>query len=135
NNGNTPGKGNSVLYPARFDSVIAVGATDPADSRPRFSSTGPAVELAAPGVNVLSTFLGGAYVPMSGTSMASPHVVGTAALIIASLTVTDTDDENGIANEVRDRLNTTADDLGTPGRDVQYGFGLVDADEAAAPVE
>ena len=54
--------------------------------------------------------------------MASPHVAGTAALVIAA----------GIA-DVRTRLQTTADDLGDPGRDSRYGFGLVDADEAAAP--
>ena len=121
NTGNPKGKGNNVGYPARFDSVIAVAATDSNDNRASFSSTGDTVELAAPGVVINSTKLGGGYVEYNGTSMASPHVAGTAALVIAA----------GIA-DVRTQLQTTADDLGDPGRDELYGFGLVDADEAAA---
>jgi len=120
NSGNPKGKGNNVGYPARFDSVIAVAATDSSDNRASFSSTGDTVELAAPGVAINSTQLGGEYVEFSGTSMASPHVAGTAALVIAA----------GIT-DVRTQLQTTADDLGDPGRDKHYGFGLVDADEAA----
>jgi len=121
NSGTPKGKGNNVGYPARFNSVVAVAATDRNDNRASFSSTGDAVELAAPGVAINSTKLGGGYVEFNGTSMASPHVAGTAALVIAA----------GIA-DVRTQLQTTADDLGDPGRDPQYGFGLVDADEAAA---
>ncbi len=120
NSGNPRGKGNNVGYPARFDSVVAVAATSSNDNRASFSSTGDTVELAAPGVNVNSTKLGGGYVQYNGTSMASPHVAGTAALVIAA----------GIT-DVRTQLQTTADDLGDSGRDPQYGFGLVDADEAA----
>ena len=62
---------------------------------------------------------------MSGTSMACPHVAGTAALVIASAP----DLTNA---EVRERLQSTADDLGTAGSDYWYGDGLVDADEAAS---
>lgn len=120
NSGNPPGKGDNVGYPARYGSVIAVAATDKNDERARFSSTGDAVELAAPGVAINSTKPGGGYVEYNGTSMASPHVAGTAALVIAA----------GIA-DVRTQLQTTADDLGDPGLDPQYGYGLVDADEAA----
>ena len=122
NAGNRKGKGNNVGYPARFDSVIAVAATDSVDDRASFSSTGDTVELAAPGVAINSTKLGGGYVEFNGTSMASPHVAGTAALVIAA----------GIT-DVRTQLQTTADDLGDPGRDTHYGYGLVDADGAAAP--
>ena len=122
NSGNPKGKGNKVGYPARFDSVIAVAATDQTNNRASFSSTGDTVELAAPGIAINSTKLGGGYVEFNGTSMASPHVAGTAALVIAA----------GIT-DVRTQLQTTADDLGDPGRDTHYGFGLVDADEAAAP--
>jgi subtilisin len=114
----------TVDYPARYDSVIAVGATDQADERASFSSTGPDVELAAPGVGIYSTVPGG-YDTKSGTSMACPHVAGTAALVIAS-GITD----NGA---VRLRLQQTADDLGLTGQDTWYGYGLVDADEAALP--
>lgn len=146
NDGNPPGKGNNVIYPARYDSVIAVAATDSNDDRASWSSTGDQVELAAPGVSVFSTwndgdsphdpqptyYDGAWYKYGSGSSMASPHVAGTAALIIAS-GITDTNGNDLINDEVRQRLQATADDLGDPGRDPQYGFGLVDADEAAVP--
>ncbi len=131
NSGNPKGKGNSIGYPARYEEVIAVGATDQSDTRASFSSTGDQLELAAPGVDINSTLLGGSYGEKSGTSMASPHVAGTAALVIASGVVSDTDGVYGIANEVRDRMNATAFDLGDAGKDSQYGYGLVDADEAA----
>jgi len=125
NSGNPPGKGDNVIYPARWDSVIAVAATDESDNRARWSSTGPDVELAAPGVGINSTLLGGGYGGKSGTSMASPHVAGTAALVItAGITSNDT---------VRQQLFDTADDLGDTGLDTKYGYGLVDADEAALP--
>jgi len=128
NSGNPAGRGNNVEYPARYDSVIAVAATDSSDNRASFSSTGDQVELAAPGVNVNSTWLTwleDGYHVGNGTSMASPHVAGTAALVIAS----------GVTSnvEVRQILQDTADDLGATGRDPQYGFGLVDAAEAVTP--
>jgi subtilisin len=121
----------TVDYPAKYDSVIAVGATDQADERASFSSTGPAVELAAPGVSIYSTVLGG-YGTKSGTSMACPHVAGTAALVIAS-GISDSNENGNVNDEVRTRLQITADDLGSMGLDTWYGYGLVDADEAALP--
>ncbi|MBI4053917.1 MAG: S8 family serine peptidase [Candidatus Doudnabacteria bacterium] len=130
NSGNCAGKGNNVGYPARYASVIAVAATNQDDTRPCFSSTGPTVELAAPGVKINSTKLGGGYVEFNGTSMASPHVAGTAALVIAA-GITDSNGDGKINDEVRKRLQETADDLGSLGKDNQYGYGLVDADEAA----
>jgi PKD repeat protein len=114
--------GNTVEWPARYESVIAVGATDSANSLAYYSSTGPQLELAAPGNSIYSTVLNGAYGTKSGTSMAAPHVAGAAALVIAA----------GYG-DVRARLIGTADDLGLSGRDTWYGYGLVDADEAAAP--
>ncbi len=123
NSGTCAGSGDTVSYPARFSQVIAVAATDSSDARPCFSSTGPAVALAAPGVSVTMPSRGGGYASASGTSFSSPHVAGTAALVIAS----------GVSGNaaVRQRLQSTADDLGTAGRDSWYGYGLVDADEAA----
>jgi len=113
------GNGGSVIYPAAYESVIAVSATDSYDSLAYFSSIGDEVELAAPGVDIYSTYKGGGYTTMSGTSMASPHVTGTAALMIAA----------SISN-VRGQLQSTADDLGTTGRDSEFGYGLVNAAKA-----
>jgi len=114
--------GGAVDYPAAYDSVIAVSATDSNDELAYFSSTGKQVELAAPGVDINSTSLGGGYTEHDGTSMASPHVAGTAALVIAS----------GISDviEVRAKLQDTAEDIGLSTR--EQGYGLVDAGEAVA---
>lgn len=122
NDGNAAGTTDTVDYPARYDSVIAVAATDSSNMRASFSSTGPAVEVSAPGVSVYSTIPGG-YDYYSGTSMATPHVTGTAALIIAS--------NPGITNvDVRELLRNTSTDLGDPGKDNQYGYGLINAYKA-----
>ena len=137
NSGNCGGNNDRVEFPAGYDSVIAVGATNKDDLRPCFSSTGPAVELAGPGVGVLSTVPAGdcrlctstGYREGTGTSMASPHVAGTAALIVAS-GIADAGGDGFINDDVRQRLAGTADDLGDPGRDIRYGYGLVDAENA-----
>ena len=127
NDGNPPGKGDNIDYPANYDSVIAVAATDTNDKRARWSSTGPAAELSAPGVDIYSTYWDDAYATKSGTSMACPHVTGTAALVMAAY-------PSWTNVDVRLRLQSTADDLGAAGWDPQYGYGLVDADEAAGQV-
>ncbi|MDP4227118.1 MAG: S8 family serine peptidase [Bacteroidota bacterium] len=124
NDGNIRGTGDSVDYPAAYSSVIAVAATDSKDKRASFSSTGPAVELAAPGVNILSTYRDG-LTSLSGTSMACPHVAGTAALVLAA-------NPSFTNGNIRSRLAKTATDLGTWGRDKLYGYGLVNAKAAAA---
>jgi len=118
-----------VIYPARWGSVVAVSATTTDDTLASFSSVGPEVELAAPGKDIYSTYKDGGYATLSGTSMASPHVAGTAALVIAAGIVNDGDNSHGIANEVRDRLNVTAEDIGLLAE--EQGNGLVDAEAAA----
>lgn len=124
NDGNRGGTGNTVDYPGAYSSVIAVTATNSADKRASFSSTGPAVELAAPGVNILSTYQD-SFASLNGTSMACPHVAGTAALVLAA-------NPSFTNSKIRDRLAQTATDLGTPGRDKLYGYGLVNTKAAAA---
>jgi len=114
----------TIYYPAKYPQVIAVGATDETDTRIEISSTGPALELSAPGDNIYTTTIGG-YGSGGGASLASAHVTGVAALVIAS-GITDND-------EVREKLQQTAYDLGDPGWDAEYGYGLVDAYQAVAP--
>lgn len=135
----------TVGYPAKYPSVIAVGATTSTNALASYSSTGPEVELVAPGSYILSTYIDVSpndnrnidTLTMSGTSMACPHVAGTAALILNTDEKTWSPlgytDGNGIwsSAEVRKVLIMTADDLGTSGKDNLYGYGLVDADEAA----
>lgn len=124
NDGNPPGRGDNVGYPAKYGSVIAVAATDQNDKRARFSSTGPDVEFSAPGVDILSTYPGG-YAIGSGTSMACPHVSGVAALVWAA-------DPTLTNVEVRTILQTTAQDLGLAAE--HQGYGLVRADAAVDAV-
>lgn len=132
NSGNADGTGDNVPYPARFASVVAVAATDESGSRASFSSTGPSVEFAAPGVEITSTALGGGYGSGSGTSFASPHAAGAAALVI-SAGVEDANANGRTNDEVRAILAQSADDLGAAGRDALFGWGLVNAARAAVP--
>jgi subtilisin len=104
--------------------VIAVSALDSSNVIAPFSSRGPDVELSAPGVNVLSTLPGGGFGRLDGTSMACPHVSGVAALAWGAHRWAD-----NVA--IRRLLAKTADNLGPPGRDPNYGFGRVDAKQAA----
>jgi subtilisin family serine protease len=112
--GNNAGK---VGYPAGYDDVIAISASDVKDKMAEFSSRGKKVEFIAPGVAVKSSIPGGGYDTFSGTSMATPHVTGLAALAVAQ----------GAAGleGVRASLRRAASSIGLP-REHQ-GNGLIDA--------
>ncbi|MBI2658473.1 S8 family serine peptidase [Candidatus Woesearchaeota archaeon] len=108
----------NILYPAKYDTVIAVGATAENDNLASFSSYGFEQELVAPGIDINSTYLGNGYSVSSGTSMAAPHVAGVAALIKAF--------NNSLTNEqIRAKLRNDALDLGQAEKDDLYGYGLV----------
>ena len=115
---------NTKLYPAGYDEVIAVAATDQYDNKASFSNWGDWIELAAPGVDIYSTVPWG-YESWSGTSMACPHVSGIAALVWSQYPTKTRD-------WVRLWLRYTADDLGDEGFDVYYGYGRINARKAVA---
>ncbi|WP_449064288.1 S8 family serine peptidase [Planomonospora algeriensis] len=110
--------GNPVSYPAALPGVIGVAATDSTDVRAAFSQYGSYVDVAAPGVSIASTYPGGEYVYMNGTSMASPYAAAAVALIRAKFPAMS-------GPEATTRLTGTAYDLGSAGRDSLYGAGLV----------
>lgn len=110
-------------YPAAYDSVIAIAAVDNSMTRASFSTKNTQVELAAPGVNVMSTLPGNRYQAYSGTSMSAPHVTGVAALLWSNY-------PNCSNQQIRDAMNATALDRGLDGRDIEYGYGIVQAKAA-----
>jgi len=116
-NTNRPG------YPAAYPEVFAVGATTSDKQRAAFSNYGDYVDVVAPGDSIASTYIGGQYAALSGTSMASPHVAALAGLIRSvnpSLTNV----------EVMEIMRQTANDLGDPGFDQYYGYGEIDVQKA-----
>ncbi|ADY57266.1 Subtilisin [Syntrophobotulus glycolicus DSM 8271] len=111
-----------VAYPGAYPGILAVSAIDSSNLITDFSRVGPEIELAAPGKRILTDYWsqdtsGEAYA--TGTSIAAPIVSGAAALIWSRYPAL-------AAQEVRQLLLNSAADLGTTGRDDDYGYGKVD---------
>ena len=118
--------GNSALdYPAGYPEAVSVAAVDDSGVHAWFSNMNDDVEVAAPGVDVLSAKMGGGYVRESGTSMATPHAAGAAALEWEA-------HPRSSAKTIRRDLDDLAVDTGEPGRDPDYGFGVIDLARMAA---
>jgi hypothetical protein len=120
---------NTPVFPAAYPGVVAVGAINNTDRRPAFSNTGPHIDVAAPGVDIWSTVWDNGFTRMTGTSMASPHVAGVAALIMScnsSLTGAQ------VADIIRQTAQPLRDNPGDPVPNDNYGFGCVDARAALA---
>lgn len=134
----------SCDYPAAYNSyVIAVGATQYDETRAPYSDYGSSLDIVAPGGNtgldqnsdsyadgVLQNTFGDtpvdwAYWFYQGTSMATPHASGVAALLLA-------ENSSLTPSQIKSTLESTAEDLGTAGRDDTYGWGLIDAEAALA---
>lgn len=116
--GNTPSD-TGVRYPASAEGVIAVGGVDRAGQHAAISVTGPNIDVVAPAVDIYSTSYGGKYSKGTGTSSATAIVAGAAALIRSKYPYLP-------AREVAHRLTATAVDKGPPGRDDEYGYGVID---------
>ncbi len=111
---------NNVAYPGVIADVLTVSATHNEDLLNEGSNFGPEVDVAAPGEGVFSTHNNSGYIFRTGTSMASPHVAGLAALIMSYAPQLS-------ADEVRVLIETTTDDLGPTGPDDFFGEGRINA--------
>ncbi|MEV4820291.1 S8 family serine peptidase [Micromonospora sp. NPDC049274] len=115
--GNVPHQ--PVSYPASEEDVITVGGVDREGHHAAVSVTGPEIDVVAPAVDIYSTSYGGKYSKGTGTSSATAIVAGAAALIRSKYPYLP-------AQEVAHRLTATAIDKGPPGRDDEYGYGVID---------
>jgi hypothetical protein len=114
-----------VSFPGCISDAITVASVDSKDKVARSSGVGTSVDIAARGVSIYSTYLGTGYAIASGTSMATPMITGTVALMKSA--------NNALSvNEIESALFATATDLGDSGKDTKYGHGRVNADLAVA---
>ncbi|MEO0180893.1 MAG: S8 family peptidase [candidate division WOR-3 bacterium] len=110
---------NQISYPARYSTVVAVGAINQAHQRPSWSNYGPELELCAPGVSIIGCYGTNQYTYADGTSASCPFVTGAAGLVKAYK-------PSYTNQQIRDLLNATAHDYGAAGWDQYFGYGEVD---------
>jgi len=110
-------------FPAAYPEVFAVAATTNNKEKASFSNYGDYIDVAAPGDSIASTYIGGQYAALSGTSMASPHAAALAGLIRS----VNPDLTN---EEVMEIMRKSAIDLGASGKDNYFGYGEIDVNQA-----
>ncbi len=115
--------GGAVNYPAAFQETIGVGAVDKNGNVCEFSSRGKEIVVAAPGQDITSTWLANGYATISGTSMAAPFVAGVLALYVSAAKA---EGKTVTHKSALKALAETSRDAGHPGRDAEYGWGLLD---------
>ena len=109
----------SSFCPAHIMNIIVVAALDESETRAYFSNYGNSVDVAAPGVDIVSCVPGGRYDSYDGTSMATPHVSAIAAMVMIN--------NPGIAPaNVEQKIKNCCRDLGSSGWDMYYGYGIPD---------
>lgn len=113
-----------VSYPAKYDGVIGVSAVDAAGRHMYFANRGNEVSVSAPGVGVKSAWSGNDFVGFSGTSAAVPFVSGAIAYLLS-------ENPDMTAGEAAALLIKYADDAGAPGKDKEYGSGILDVQRVA----
>jgi subtilisin family serine protease len=111
-------------YPAAIPGVVAVTAVDKGEKVFQQANRGDYIDLAAPGVSILTTAPRGSFHVSSGTSLATAHASGVIALLMSL-------NRQGFSPALLDK---TAIDLGAPGRDPDYGYGLVSAERAIGAI-
>lgn len=114
---------NQPSYPASYNELIAVAATDSNDAKASFSTAGSYVDVSAPGVAIYSSYYTGGYASMSGTSMAAPHVAGEAALIRKLR-------PGWTVAQIYDHIRSSVVDIAPPGCDIYTGWGRINAQKA-----
>ncbi|MEX3623724.1 S8 family peptidase [Viridibacillus arvi] len=117
-----------MTYPAKFDNVVSVGATDSKNKIASFSSKGDALNIVAPGAEIISTYTNEMYADANGTSSAAPYVAGMLALYKEAY-------PKKSAEEIIKMLYSNALDLGAKGKDTTFGYGLVQFPSIADIVE
>ena len=117
------GRSNRISAPACASRAIAIGAVDKSDNDAPYSNGGSELDVVAPGTGITSTYPGNRLAILTGTSMATPHAAGVAALILEA-------NSELSPSQVQTILRNTAVDLGSAGFDYAYGYGRIDAKSA-----
>ena len=113
---------NTIGYPANFPETVAVSAVDINKNIAEFNSKGRAAEISAAGIDIYSTYPGGGYATLSGTSMATPIITGAVAILMGKGLLRY--GRRLTPDEIRLLLNIYTENINNNGRDKSYGYGI-----------